>query len=114
MTERAEGFWWVRWASGPDEVAEVVSWKEYVRRVGFGAHLNVGVNMVRTRLGWSSTPAAGLTWGPYLGKEPARPGHTERCGTAYRGCAPECTFEAGLRCEGERPVVTASVDLDDP
>lgn len=76
MTERAEGFWWVRWAKqGLDdapEVAEVVAWAEHARRLQI-EHLHVealSAKMIRTRRGWTSADACGLEWGPYLGKEP--------------------------------------------
>lgn len=72
-TERAEGFWWVRWASmgDTDEVAEVVNWPEHARRLGI-SHIALPDPplMVRTRRGWTAADANGLEWGPYLGKEP--------------------------------------------
>jgi hypothetical protein len=75
MTERAEGFWWVRWAKqgldDPPEVAEVVAWAEHARRLSIGATPAGELpSMVHTRRGWTSVDACGLEWGPYLGKEP--------------------------------------------
>jgi hypothetical protein len=66
MSERAEGFWWVRWANqGPDWEPALFKGGRLYSFLGCGS--SVSLERAEGRLDWQPPI---VEWGPYLGTEP--------------------------------------------